>query len=494
MSSSLDATDSKIDDESIFDLSDLPDIEKSFEDYSSKLDAFFVMWTRGSQLDLSLSSIVAPFEKFEPNELFDNRDEKRLKLLESANYSIDSLRDEHLVLFSEPVIVSELACTNVPLDATTGAIRLISHQHLDKKIIAKGPTRRASERDSRNTIYIINDLVLGIILPKKCRLIFIRFARFKSLLSDQKKLEELATAFHLAKDVPLVAKDVIEVKIAKVNTIIESKMNQLRSVKDRYAVSKEELFSNQSNLEAIKEHTASSNERLRLINDEYKKMVNEALAKSAQYDELEDKTKYAEEKFEKEESRLKALTSQNEELNSTLRAIKEELAEANREKNLTSLDIVGHSNETSKQLKTYYKLSIFSFLALVCTAFYVYLNGEDFTEILPLLEDVSAWDILISRLPLIAATTLIIGGLSGTFFYLVKHIVSLNTEKMTMLKASILAEQITNSLDCELLGEHKMLEFKRDTKIKLIMEVFSNSREVPNNNLMIEVLKALNPK
>lgn len=67
---------------------------------------------------------------------------------------------------------------------------------------------------------------------------------------------------------------------------------------------------------------------------------------------------------------------------------------------------------------------------------------------------------------------------------------------MTMLKAAILAEQITNSLDCKAMSEQEILEFKRDTKIKLIMQVFTkNDTELnKDNNLIIEALKALNSK
>lgn len=126
-------------------------------------------------------------------------------------------------------------------------------------------------------------------------------------------------------------------------------------------------------------------------------------------------------------------------------------------------------------------------------AIYVYTNGQNFSDTLPYLVNVSAWDILLSRLPLVTATTLIIGGLSGVFFYLIKHIVSLNTEKMTMLKAGILAEQITNSLACKNMTEEEILEFKRDTKIKLIMQVFSK-QDKDTNNLIIEALKTVSSK
>ncbi|MGL1958754.1 MAG: hypothetical protein OCD00_15740 [Colwellia sp.] len=76
-----------------------------------------------------------------------------------------------------------------------------------------------------------------------------------------------------------------------------------------------------------------------------------------------------------------------------------------------------------------------------------------------------------------------------------KHIVALNTEKITMLKAGIFAEQITNSLEYKDMTEEQKLEFKRDTKIKLIMQAFSKSEpNTDKNNIIIEALKTMNSK
>jgi hypothetical protein len=197
----------------------------------------------------------------------------------------------------------------------------------------------------------------------------------------------------------------------------------------------------------------------------------------------------------KEKIKFDTIQVQTKKMSDSLHSIKEELADASKQKNLTTLDMIGHSKETSKQLRPYYFFALLTFAGLALMAMYIYTNGEDFTLILPLLVNVSAWDILISRLPLITASALIIGALSGTFFYLIKHIVSLNTEKMTMLKAAILAEQITNSLDCKGMNEPEQLEFKRDTKIKLIMQVFSNNEpELEKSKLIIDALKAASLK
>ncbi|HFQ5108151.1 TPA: hypothetical protein ACGUT0_001707, partial [Vibrio vulnificus] len=198
--------------------------------------------------------------------------------------------------------------------------------------------------------------------------------------------------------------------------------------------------------------------------------------------------------YENEEAKLRGVKEEYNLTSTELIEVKMQLADAKRERNATSFDTAGHTAETKTQLKAYYWFAAITFIGLACMAVYVYWNGQNFSDTIYLYH-VSSWDILLSRLPLITATTLIIGGLSGVFFYLIKHIVSLNTEKMTMLKAGILAEQITNSLDCKDMTDEQILEFKRDTKIKLIMQVFSKQEtDKDTNNLIIEALKAVNSK
>ena len=63
---------------------------------------------------------------------------------------------------------------------------------------------------------------------------------------------------------------------------------------------------------------------------------------------------------------------------------------------------------------------------------------------------------------------------------------------MTMLKAAILAEQITDSLDTQRMAEKELLEFRRDTKIDLIMKIFSKGQvELDKNKAATETLEII---
>ncbi len=287
----------------------------------------------------------------------------------------------------------------------------------------------------------------------------------------------------------------IKGKLDDINGFIDIKRGLFDSISSDISILEQE----RSNAENSLAHSQNALEKVRndidKSNREYVKLSKDIADESENLIAIEKRIAVETDLYKKEENKLKLLGVDTEKASDALKAVQQELAIANRKKNLTTLDMVGHSNETSKQLKPYYFLAISTFIALAFMARYIYGNGESFMYMVPFLGNVSAWDILLSRLPLITATTLIIGGLSGVFFFLVKHIVSLNNEKMAMLKAAILAEQITNSIECEHMTEREKLEFKRDTKIRLITQVFSKSEpEIDKASFIMDVLKALSDK
>ncbi|MCS6233519.1 hypothetical protein G3488_22155 [Shewanella baltica] len=49
---------------------------------------------------------------------------------------------------------------------------------------------------------------------------------------------------------------------------------------------------------------------------------------------------------------------------------------------------------------------------------------------------------------------------------------ALHTDKMNMLKASILTEQVTYSLDCDGMKDSDIKELKRKSKIELLVKIF----------------------
>ena len=475
----------------LFDGIDVDSMRKPFSEYLSSLDSFFTKYSKKSN-----PSLMRFFEKFNPDDFSPEELEFSAKALRMANYDDSALRGECVVLFSEPVIISDILCKNIPQTENEGAVRLISHSLMEKKLAIKRTTR--SGQFTKNvlvTTYKVHDVVLGLILPKNCDFQSVTIASYNSLHTDYNKLERTERALQNAIDIPRIEIKNIENKFRNINVVINKKREGFNTIQGDIQALEQEKSHTESSLDSSKIALDKARKDLDKTSREFDKLASSVAEETEGLDVVQAKVKAETSSYKKERIKLEELQKESKAVSESLTFTKKELADAKREQNATSFDTAGHTAETGKQLNAYYIFALLTFLGLVFMAIYVYTNGQNLSETLPYLVHVSSWDILLSRLPLITATTLIIGGLSAVFFFLMKHIVALNTEKMTMLKAGILAEQITNSLESKDMAEEQKLEFKRDTKIKLIMQVFSKSEpDIDKNNIIIEALKAMNSK
>tara|TARA_R110001599_G_scaffold305926_2_gene512345 strand:- start:604 stop:2076 length:1473 start_codon:yes stop_codon:yes gene_type:complete len=475
----------------LFDGINIDLMKKSFNEYILSLNSFFTKYTEDSS-----PSLMRFFEKFNPDGFSNDEVEFSNKALGMANYDHGALRGECVVLFSEPVIISDLLCTNTPTDENEGAIRLISYTRKEKKFTTKRTTHTSyTNKSILVTTYKVHDVVLGLILPRNCEFLSVKIAIYQSLLTDYNKLESAEKALQKASDTPRIEIQNIKNKLQNIEVEINHRREVFNTVQGDIQALEQEKSHTENSLKSSKVALEKARKDLENASREFNNLAGGVAQEIKTLEEVQVKVKSETSLYKKEHLKLEELQQESKAISESLMLTKKELADAKREQNATSFDTAGHTAETGKQLTSYYRFALLTFAGLISMAIYVYTNGQSFSETLPHLVHVSTWDILLSRLPLIAATTLIIGGLSGVFFFLIKHIVALNTEKMTMLKAGILAEQITNSLECKDMTEEHKLEFKRDTKIKLIMQVFSKSEPVTDkNNIIIEALKAMNSK
>lgn len=482
---------------SLFSGLDTTKLSKAFDDYLSAIGSFYTKYRANS---VSTSTFMY-YKEFNPEELTHEECEFVDNALSTANYDVNSLKGENVILFSEPVIVSEVDCKNVRAADDVNAIRLISFTGTDKKFTTRKTTFhslldvRTPNNRTLITSYKVHAVIWGIILPKYCDFVSLRAASYRNLHTNQEKLEIAQKTLQQAQDFPVIEMENIKDKFSKIDSIINTSFVKFNSIQDDIELAIKSQEHTQKNLESSKVLFTAIRDDIDKSNTEYEELGLKVTLQTEKLNEIKELSKESVGKFEKEKAKLDQLTSDTREASTALSSIQKDLINANRSKNLSNYDMVGHSDETVKQTRLYYLLALLILSGLLWVSVYVYQNGEDFIKILPHLVKVSAWDILLSRLPLITATTLIIGGLSAAFFFLVKHIVSLNTEKMTMLKAAILAEQITNSLDCKEMTDQEKLEFTRETKIKLIMQVFTkNEQEIDQKNLIIDILKVVGNK
>lgn len=471
----------------LFSTIDVNRIRKPFNEYLDALDALFTEY----QVDQA-NSQFRYYKSFDAEGLTEDDAKFALKALALAGHDENSLHGENVVLFREPVIVSELKSSNYPHDENSGALELVSYKGFDKKFIIKRQTSTID--DELVTTYQVHEMALGIILPKYVDLVSVKFTSYQILLQEPKKLKSAQKALKNAQELPAIEIQSIIKKFADINTLIRISAEKMNSVQANIHLLEQERLNNETNIESTRKSLEKVQKDYDVASRSYQKLNSDISEKEDQLEDVEADLHAMKSAHEAQKAKLKSTELEVVQENDKLMSLRKDLADARRETNLTTLDTAGHSKETARQLVAYYCFAAITFIGLAVMAVYVYWNGQNFSDTIYLYH-VSSWDILLSRLPLVAATTLIIGGLSGVFFYLIKHIVSLNTEKMTMLKAGILAEQITNSLDCKNMTEEEILEFKRDTKIELIMKVFSKQEtDKDTNNLIIEALKAVNSK
>lgn len=474
----------------LFSTIDVNRIREPFDEYLKSLNAFYSHYEADNN-----TTLFRHFDSFNLESLSDSDTKFVVESLRIANFDVNSLEGEQVILFSEPVVVSELYCSRIPHDDSMNSLRLISYLGFDKKVVTKKSSVHNNNTNTSATAYQVHDMALGLILPRTALFHSVKLVTYENLLKDHNKLEVTQKALQKAQELPSIEVQNIIKKFSDINMMIRSSAERMDTVKANIQLLEQERLHNESTIANTQKALTKVQKDHDKVSLSYQKISNELSEKEDQIEVIEGKIEASQKLYEKEEQRLKTIKEELTQNSDDLANTKELLAKARKEQNATSFDTAGHTAETKTQLKAYYWFAFLTFIGLACMAVYVYKNGQNFSNTLPYLVHVSAWDILLTRLPLVTATTLIIGGLSGVFFYLIKHIVSLNTEKMTMLKAGILAEQITNSLDCKNMTEEEILEFKRDTKIKLIMQVFTKQEtDKETNNLIIEALKAVNSK
>jgi hypothetical protein len=179
-----------------------------------------------------------------------------------------------------------------------------------------------------------------------------------------------------------------------------------------------------------------------------------------------------------ESGNLTAVIKKNTDADSLLVTALDNLAKANARVDTYSLDLDGHLAESGKQIKKYSFISVFLILSLSGIFYFLFFNGIELVEKFNRTPEISVTQLILSRLPIITSTALIIFTISALLYLLVNHIISLNTDRMNMLKASILAEQVSISLANEhALTPEQRKEENKKIKIDIIMKLFDKKNE-----------------
>jgi hypothetical protein len=408
-------------------------------------------------------------------------------ILDQTNHEMTILENESVVIFSTPLLLSKLICVGGLIgDKKSKTIRLISEHLSQKKFVSDYiNTEHGNE-------YTINETVWGVILPTKAVFKEAKILDFKEFFSNEIRLnrvtkaqQELLLEIDRLKDTASHYKnealEFIETKVEDYKIVkndIKIAINERKRLEDSTGENKEILDRIQTDidkenklLDIIKREKNNLSETNNILDNQIKQNVNKMNKDKKDLDSLNAKA-----------------TQQKEKINE----LDEQIVMMRKDINLTTLDMKGYSKESKKQLRMYFWLSLIAMAILTIIFFRIYDNAEAFVNFIDSSKQkIDAWNILVSRLPLITATALVIGTLSALLFYLVNHILSVNSDDMNMLKASILAEQITGSLETTGMTDDQIRDYKRNTKIELVMGVFTSKHEKIKNNSESEKIKQI---
>lgn len=394
--------------------------------------------------------------------------------LQIANYTIDSLSGENVIFFESPVLLTrvELVRENsYGVSNSNDVLRLISWVP-DTKQVVSGP-QRVDRGFKVHSIFDAYQVALGLILPAGAELKEIKVIDFSQLFSNSKLLTDLAgirenldAQVSVYKDNVKKCSKAIDEGIAFAKNEHEQTNESISILLDertRIAESLDEISVIKSRLETeldgANKSLVTSRNNLKEIKDDTELALGDLAGARLEVSAEVVKITTLQKKVSLEEGSLTLLESKLEKAQSGIDGY--------------SLNMNGFSKASRMHLWVCY-MTMAALLSSLTNIFYqIYGNASSFEGFIDKASSkISTLDILLSRLPLITATTLVIGTLSTLLLFLIKHIVTLHTDKMNMLKSSILTEQVTYSLDCEGKDKEEVAELKRKSKIDILVKVF----------------------
>ena len=389
----------------------------------------------------------------------------------------------YVVLFKEPIYVTSISFIRLPdlkRSNINNEILLITNEDKDWESIEFTSRDTIDLKGQISPICNVHRVARGIVIPEIYELDNLQYIPSNKVLSTN-ALTEIASSYktidsHTLSTLKRVTdfEESLKLKISEKSSqfdLLENKISTLEDEVDRleegYKV-KEVIFNK------LDKELSDNKSQLNLLETQKVSKTANIKNKNIELENLDIQKKTAVIELTKVENRLDTENKKLDHLNNDIR-------DAEKEKDLYSFDMKGFTKEARTQLNIYSVLSALLIGILGYIFYEIYDNAKGFLDLIPTIagKSVSLLDILLSRLPMITASTLIIGAFSALLYFLVNHIIALNKEKMLMLKAHILTEQLSGSLEehCEKAKLDPIL-LKKDIKIEMIMRLFDKERNI----------------
>lgn len=422
-----------------------------------------------------------------------------------TNYTPSSLLGEVVVLFQTPVFVSDIRTSRITVLRKPGdAIRLISYTGSDKKV-SSNPKSFHLQNNQSFSLFEVYGLVWGFILPKSLSFQSAFYLNFQDLFENRELLESLADSREKLKGIALEYKKKAEKSIRITSGGVKALTSEYEEIKTSISIQLGERTRLSESIdeatelkERLEREIDTANSKLAIVEE---KLKTSRTATTDSYNEMAQ----IRNDLDESTSELKVIVNKIQIEQTNLEKRQDMVRKTQSEMDSYSLDMNGFSKASRIHIWFCYAVVAVLLITLSKIFFMIYNNATDLIKYVDSTggkvlvlgggsNTTSVLDILLSRLPAITATTLIIATLSTLLFFLVKHIVALHTDKMNMLKASILSEQVTYSLDCDGMKDSEVKELKRKSKIELLVRIFGlngssgSSSEAIDSNKQIDLI------
>lgn len=414
------------------------------------------------------------------NNSFSGRYEKALSSLKNSfNDSILDWRegDWYCILFGAETYVSSFIA-EVAYPSKTRHCYIFSDNPSNSKLI------KSSVVDSVGVRFDIGESIYGVVLDQEFVIgnILARSITDVNLTEAISEVESISNVIN--NSFSITQSSIVQANEYSTHIISQqiNKMSQFTKSIQSQSMERERLSEfikkDTDTLDAIRVDTENETKKLEALMDDKKNYDDKVMELIDDEKSLKESIRSLQSEYSNESDKVGVLKKSNSEAEAQLIEVSDRIAKAKAKIDTYSLDLDGHLEESGTQLKRY-SLIVFVLIAFLSSIFYIlYKNGIELVDRFNSDPSVGVGQIILSRLPLITSTTLIVGTISVLLYFLVNHMVSLNSDRMNMLKAAILAEQISVSLANEynLTPEERKEESKK-IKVDLIMKLFDISKK-----------------
>ncbi|MEQ3513628.1 hypothetical protein ABMY35_09860 [Pseudoalteromonas sp. BZB3] len=404
--------------------------------------------------------------------------DERDDFLCDKNYSTNQLASSELLIkFEEPMFI-------VTVEFDDEKVKYL------KIVSLEGKPQETLILDKTGVIEV-NSLVYGLIIPNPFSDIHI-YGRSLDFFSDNDSFKEFSSAlFESQEKVREIIQDLKRATFNN-NLVYENAVKSLDFVKKEIQNLEEEK---RIIVGDIKSSNAHANDLDKKVNDkavEYEELVKEFEKVSNNYSSISRYHSELKVEIENDKGRLEESDNAIKKKQKELISLNKELNDLKNNKDVISLDTEGFNKASRNVLNKYYFALASVFIAFIALAVYMFSSAFDYIDISQSYNRLSAFDLFISRLPMTAATMVILGGFSALVIILMKNIIQINRERINILKASIMARHIGDSLPAEISREDRET-LVTSTKLDLIMRLLqenTNQNSTSSADQVIEILKA----